>query len=139
MIKDLKRTEYKKIEKLAKLINFKFNISSISEIEKIKVYELNGEILGFIQYSINYEILDIINICVDEKFRNKNIGTQLLESIINLGEEKIMLEVKKTNKIAINFYKKNKFNNVRLIKNYYGDEDAYSMERILTWKKTYIY
>lgn len=132
MIKDLKRTEYKKIEKLAKLINFKFNISSISEIEKIKVYELNGEILGFIQYSINYEILDIINICVDEKFRNKNIGTQLLESIINLGEEKIMLEVKKTNKIAINFYKKNKFNNVRLIKNYYGDEDAYSMERILT-------
>ena len=132
MIKDLKRTEYKKIEKLAKLINFKFNISSISEIEKIKVYELNGKILGFIQYSINYEILDIINICVDEKFRNKNIGTQLLESIINLGEEKIMLEVKKTNKIAINFYKKNKFKNVRLIKNYYGDEDAYSMERILT-------
>jgi ribosomal-protein-alanine N-acetyltransferase len=49
--------------------------------------------------------------------------------ISNINNIDISLEVRSSNEEAINFYKKNKFMEVAIRKNYYGNEDAILMVR----------
>lgn len=131
MIRILPKEEYEKIVDIGKIININFSVDSISEDEIINVFEDCGKVLGFIQYKLLYETLEIINIAVKKEFQNKKIGTSLLNSVLDLGESHVLLEVNENNKGAIEFYKKNGFKTIRVIKNYYLDGDGYSMERIL--------
>ena len=95
------------------------------------VYEVDNNIIGFINYDIIYDKSEIEYIYVDEKYRNSNIATKLLEEMIKSikinNVDSITLEVKSNNKIAINFYKKNGFKEIAIRKNYYGDIDAILM------------
>lgn len=131
MIRILPKEEYEKIVDIGKIININFSVDSISEDEIINVFEDCGKVLGFIQYKLLYETLEIINIAVKKEFQKKKIGTSLLNSVLDLGENHVLLEVNENNKGAIEFYKKNGFKIIRVIKNYYLDGDGYSMERIL--------
>lgn len=99
--------------------------------KKIEYYE-EEKIMGFLEYSIIYDRMEIDNILVYEQFRNKKIGTKLMEYIIEIAKNNnlinITLEVRQSNYIAINLYKKMGFKETAIRKYYYGDEDAILME-----------
>ena len=85
---------------------------------KIFVFEENREILGYIitrkweynNHHMYYDmvILDINNMCVDEKARDKGIGRQLFnrakEYAKEIGAAKIELSVWSFNESALKFY-----------------------------------
>lgn len=110
----------------------------INDIEKNKhkecfVYEKNGETLGFYIISKILDEIEIYTIAVDELYRGQNIGSFMLEHMINFAKSlkvsKIWLEVSTKNFPAINLYQKFGFGKIRLRENYYArvHEDAYIM------------
>ena len=62
-----------------------------------------------------YEILAIATI---EEYRNKGIAQEFLDKI---KIKDIFLEVRESNQVAISFYKKNKFKEISVRKNYYSE------------------
>ena len=98
-------------------------------------FEIDDEIISFLNYSLIYERIEIEYIYTLEKYRNKNIASKLLEYHIDLGISNnctnITLEVRKSNISAINFYKKNGFKSVSIRKKYYDTEDGILMLREL--------
>lgn len=98
------------------------------------VAEHDNIIVGYIIFWIRYEDEGhIISIAVDEEHRRKDVGTQLVEAALkifkryNIGQ--IKLEVRISNKGAIDFYKDNGFIEKEVLKDYYEDyEDAVLMD-----------
>lgn len=91
-----------------------------------------NEIVGYIAISKILDTVDILSIVVKEEYKKKKVATFLLEYILKLDNiSKIMLEVRKSNTIAINFYEKFGFTKIYTRKNYYPDnhEDAYIYEK----------
>lgn len=110
----------------------------INDIEKNKhkicyVYEKNGEAVGFYIVSKILDEVEIYTIAVDELYRGQNIGSFMLDHMINLSRNlkvsKIWLEVSTKNIPAINLYQKFGFEKIRFRENYYArvHEDAYIM------------
>lgn len=110
----------------------------IDDIEKNKhkicyVYEKNGEAVGFYIVSKILDEVEIYTIAVDELYRGQNIGSFMLDHMINLSRNlkvsKIWLEVSTKNIPAINLYQKFGFEKIRFRENYYArvHEDAYIM------------
>ena len=96
-------------------------------------YHENGRVIGFLNYSLIYDRIEIDNIEVKEEHRNKKIGTKLMTYLIYNAIDNhvinITLEVRKSNDIAIKLYKRFGFREVALRKLYYGDEDGILMEK----------
>ena len=80
-----------------------------------------------------YIMLLIINIFVEKEHRGKGLGTKLMSYLITKAIEKqvvnITLEVRISNEIARDLYKRFGFREVALRKYYYGDEDGILMEK----------
>ncbi len=146
MIRDLTINDSENYLRLGKVLNNNFNslfnLDSIlnNDNEKIIGYYDNDKLVGFIHISISFEVYDIVNIVVDSDYRNKGIGTKLLNYVIdnNLECKKLMLEVRENNNNAIKFYKDNGFELINVRKNYYGDEDALIMKRDVNMKDVFI-
>ena len=132
MIKELDEKEYLTILNLGKLIKDDFSLSQIGVNDKVLVYESNNKIVAFLVYSQMYEIIDILYIAVQEDLRRQGIARSLIEYLTKLpGAEKLMLEVRESNTGALAFYKSCGFKLCRTIKNYYGRENALSLERMI--------
>ena len=94
-------------------------------------------------YAGTWHILDeahITNIAVDEQFRGKNYGQALLKKIIDdCYKEKIKyitLEVRVSNKPAINLYSKYGFQSFGKRKKYYQDNNE---DALIMWTKNIFY
>ena len=88
--------------------------------------------MGFIDFWITFDSSTVAQICVDEAYRRNHIGTELVKFMINLLKENDVLtctlEVRASNIIAQDFYKKLGFTNIIKKNNYYVDgEDAIYM------------
>ena len=96
-------------------------------------YFLDDESVAFLEYSIIYDRIEIDNIEVSEEHRGSGIGTKLMAHLVSLAIElrvdNITLEVRVSNEVARNLYKKFGFREVALRKYYYGDEDGILMEK----------
>lgn len=96
-------------------------------------YVEDSKVIGKLAYSLIYDRMEIDNIYVEEEYRKRGIGTKLMSYVIYLAIENhvvnITLEVRKSNEIARNLYKKFGFREVALRKFYYGDEDGILMEK----------
>ena len=96
-------------------------------------YLIDDKSVAYMEYSLIYDRMEIDNIQVDEEYRHQGIGTKLLAHLISLAieyrVENITLEVRMSNEIARNLYKKFGFREVALRKYYYGDEDGILMEK----------
>ena len=92
---------------------------------KIAVYKEN-DILGFLVYDLIYDRIELEYIGVKKEYRKKNIGSKLMEYLINKNLS-ISLEVDISNINAINLYEKYGFKKVSIRKNYYEGKDAYLM------------
>jgi len=108
-----------------------FTSSFVAEIE-----DDNGrpKIVGFVIFHIAADVSEIYNIAVENSYARCGIGHQLMAAAIGESTRrkasKVVLEVRKTNNPAINFYLKFKFKIGGERKNYYSNpvEDAYVME-----------
>ncbi len=99
---------------------------------------VNHEVVGFIDFMITFNSSSIVQIAVKEELRHKGIGNLLLGQMVKDCESKedvveyITLEVRESNLPARKFYKKHRFQEVTVKKQYYEDgEDAIYMVRSL--------
>lgn len=108
--------------------NLKSELQNVSS--KYIVAKENGEIVGFAGIWYSVDDAHITNIVVRKSYRNKGIGSLLLEKLIELAKPKtsLTLEVNTKNEIAQKLYLKYGFKNLGIRKKYYdGIEDAYIM------------
>lgn len=108
-------------------------------VNKVFVIE-DKKIFGFIDFMITFNSATISQIVIDEEHRHKGYAQQLLSSMETLfpktGDdivETITLEVRESNKNAINLYLKNGYEVITKKSHYYQDgEDAiYMVKRLL--------
>ncbi len=84
---------------------------------------LKGKTIGYLIAMLAGDTADILNIGIDSDFKRQGYGTALLNHLIkelkkkDIGE--ILLEVRAGNKSAIQFYKKQGFEEISVRKNYY--------------------
>lgn len=124
MIEEITKEEAETL--LKKYFFEEFGNSSIdSPFNKTVVYKLD-EIMGFINYDLIYDRIEINYIYVIEQFRNKGIAGELVK-YIDKNIKNITLEVKESNIQAINFYLKMGFKKVSLRENYYKNENGILM------------
>ena len=103
------------------------------------IQEVNKEVSGFAIQTTSLKKTHLLNIGIREKFRKKGLGQDLLNQIVStskeMGSKKIFLEVRISNKEAIELYNKSGFKKLSLKKNYYrlpdGREDALVMVKKL--------
>ena len=93
----------------------------------IYAYLIDEKICGYLMVLDSIDVYEILAIATIEKCRNKGIAQELLDKI---KTKDIFLEVRESNKKAINFYKKNNFKQISIRKGYYSDptEDAIIMK-----------
>lgn len=135
MTNKLSQEDIDEIYEIGKIINpnYKnlYDLNKLTPNDIIYTYKENNKIKGFLHIYNGIDIIDIINIAVVPDYQNQQIGTKLLEQLINNHpNKKIMLEVKSTNYIAIKLYQKFNFQPINIRKQYYKDKtDAIIMER----------
>lgn len=101
------------------------------------VAKLNQNVVGYACLWIFLGELQIANIAVTPLFRKKGIGEKIMEKIISYAElnflKRITLDVRESNKEAINLYNKFGFKIVGKRGNYYRFpvEDSLILEKIL--------
>lgn len=98
------------------------------------LYILDNKIVGFINYYMIYERLEIAEFNVLEEFQNKGFGNELLDFLIEKYhgiKTNITLEVRCDNEKAIYLYEKKGFKKKALRKNYYNGVDGILMEKEL--------
>lgn len=103
--------------------------------------EIVGYVIGelrevmFSGVSHKSSIGHILNIAVDEGWRNRGIGTRLIEEIENrfrrMGATRVTLEVRESNATARSFYLRRDFAEIGRVRAYYPDEDAVIMSKPL--------
>lgn len=93
--------------------------------------EVDDEVVGFLAVQVVMEEMEITNLAVKPEFRSKKIASALMEQINNFSGT-LFLEVRKSNKMAQNLYKKYNFEAFYTRKNYYSHptEDAILMRKI---------
>ncbi len=106
-----------------------------SSNSKYIVAILNKEIIGFAGVKFALDQADIMNIVTRKDYRNKGIGTLLLNELISICKEfkanSIFLEVNEDNKPAIKLYEKAGFESVGIRKNYYKDKNGIVMRYVV--------
>ena len=94
---------------------------------------LGGALENFYKGDIENPHLIARDIIVKEEFRGNKIGNKLMSYLVSKAIQErvinITLEVRISNEIARNMYKKFGFREVALRKFYYGDEDGILMEK----------
>jgi len=128
MIKKLTSADIDYIEQIFNLEKeiFKssaFNKSYLDTLIKgdnsfIYVYLIDDKVSGYLMVLDSIDVYEILAIATVEEYRNKGIAQELLDKI---KTKDIFLEVRESNQVAINFYKKNKFNQISIRKNYYSE------------------
>jgi len=102
----------------------------------IYVAKYNNQNIGYISGLLVSDDLNILNLGIDERYRNRGFGYQLLNYLIENKREikstNIFVELRKTNKLAFNLYLRLGFKVYNERKNYYSNpnEDAILMNLI---------
>ncbi len=94
------------------------------DYNKILCAFYDGNIVGYISYSLICGECSIENVAVKPSFRKCGIGSLILQRLLELlkeqAAESIFLEVRKSNTPAINLYKKHGFLQCGERKNFYS-------------------
>lgn len=125
------------LEKIAS-IEKSYPYETYSKIELTKMFgydyyrfliaKIDDKIVGYICATIIMEECNLMKIIVGEKFRTNGIGKKLVSKLKDICMEQnvkyIYLEVRSTNSVAIEFYKKLGFGFDGIRKGYYNGVDA---------------
>ena len=139
MIKELTLQDQELIEELEKCFETHFEKHKIKDdlnnnfFSKYFIYIEKCNIIGFINYYDLYDRFEISYIEVLETYRNKKIGSKLIEYLLKIRKEKnidnITLEVNINNINALKLYEKYDFKKVAIRPKYYDGVDGFLMER----------
>ena len=139
MIKEVNREDIELIRELEESFKDYFKSKGIEEdfdkniFSKYFIYLEKCNIIGFVNYYDLYDRFEIAYIEVKTEFRNKKIGSKLMENVIDIAQNKkvdnITLEVNINNENAIKLYNKYNFKVVAIRPRYYNGIDGYLMER----------
>ena len=99
------------------------------------VAKINGKIVGYAGMSFVIDIADLLSIVVDSSYTRQKIASLMLENIFNYCKEngicEMLLEVRASNVVAQNLYKKYNFEEISVRKKYYDNiEDAIIMKKV---------
>ena len=114
------------------IINFKINSGEFI----YWIYEQDNQIVGYLAIQKTFADIHILGIGVLESHRNNSIAKKLTQELISYFEvsdfNKILLEVRQSNNIAMSLYKSFGFKQYGVRKNYYVNEDAnlFHLEKI---------
>lgn len=101
--------------------------------QEFLVAELDGKIIACAGAEIANDTAEIESLAVDPEYRRVGVAkillAKLLDAVIKRGATFIVLEVRPSNKAAIELYKSFGFQIVEREKNYYWNEDAWIMAR----------
>ena len=140
MIRELNIKDIDLINQLETSFPDIFNIGTITNevnanpYSKYLLYLIDDKVVGFINYYLIYERLEIANFNVLETYQNQGIGKKLLSEFIKKFQNdktNITLEVRCDNEKAIHLYKKYGFVEKAIRKNYYNNADGILMEKEL--------
>lgn len=100
------------------------------------VVENEGELIGYSMSNIGKEGFHVTNIAISQEHQRKGIGSKLMHMLEAIAREcgcnRAYLEVRITNKAAIQMYKRLGYKIAHVQKLYYMDgDDAYVMEKEL--------
>ena len=128
MIKKLTSNNINYIEQIFNLEkeifkNSAFSIEYLKTLIKndnsfIYIYLIDNQVCGYLMILDSIDVYEILAIATIEEYRNKGIAQELLDKI---KIKDIFLEVRESNQVAISFYKKNKFKEISVRKNYYSE------------------
>lgn len=98
--------------------------------------EEGGQVCGYSCLIVLFEDAELANIAVAPEYRGKGVGKLLMEQMHEkakaLGAERVLLEVRVSNRNAIGLYGKYGYVRYGKRENYYADgEDAYLMSKTL--------
>lgn len=111
--------------------SFKKELSN--DVARYIVAKLGGKIVGYVGIWLIVDEGHITNVAVHKDYRGQKIGDKLIKSLVELCRKNsilaMTLEVRSSNTIARNLYKKYGFKMVGVRKEYYSDnkEDAIIM------------
>jgi ribosomal-protein-alanine N-acetyltransferase len=141
-----RKMQYKDIDHVFELEKEAFTIpwprqAFEEEIQNKLAYYIVGTIGGeVIAYGGMWLVIDeahITNIAVKQIYRNLGIGQSLIDNMIQIAQNRsihyMYLEVRQSNKIAYDLYKKKGFIENGIRRNYYPDnhEDAILMLKVI--------
>lgn len=104
-----------------------------NDVARYLVAKLDGKVVGYVGIWFVMDEGHITNVAVHSDYRGKKIGDELVKSLVNLCKENnivsMTLEVRVSNLVAQNLYKKYGFKLSGIRKEYYSDnkEDAMIM------------
>ena len=145
MIKKIERSTIELADKLTKLEKSLFGTAWDSVLINNKVnngefvywvFEQGNQIVGYLAIQKTFFDIHILGIGVLESHRNNSIAKKLTQELISYFAEsdynKILLEVRQSNDIAMSLYKSFGFKQYGVRKNYYVNEDAnlFHLEKI---------
>ena len=145
MIKIIEKSTIDLADKLAKLEKSLFEAAWDSVVINNKinngefvywVFEQDKQIVGYLAIQKTFFDIHILGIGVLESHRNNSIAKKLTKELISYFERsdfnKILLEVRQSNYIAMSLYKSFGFKQYGVRKNYYVNEDAnlFHLEKI---------
>ena len=108
-------------------------IENNNPYQKSIEFYVGDKVLGYLIYSHIYDRIEIDKLFVNEEERSKGIGTKLMSYLVCIAISarvvNMTLEVRVSNEIARELYKKFGFREVALRHLYYGDEDGILMEK----------
>lgn len=118
---DIESTSYNEI--LTKE-NLEYEINE-NPVSTVLIYYENNIPLGYIDYWITFDSSTIFKITIKDIYRNKGIGSKLIEEMIkDLKMQDVLystLEVRKDNINAIKLYKKYNYKEITIKSHYYKD------------------
>ena len=129
MIFELKKENIEELEGSFINKNEILNEFESNPFAKFLLLKEDNEIIGYIYYSDIYDRLEINQFEINNQYRNKGKGKQLLQYLIDKEKKNITLEVKKDNYSAIKVYESKDFKHIAVRKGYYNGIDGLLMER----------
>ena len=114
-----------------------FSELTINRYARYFVLEKDNEVVGYLGLWHKGSSFHITNIAIAENLRRKGYGEKFLKFIEKIAAthriKKISLEVRKSNCIAQDMYRKYGYKVIKFLKNYYQEEkeDALVMEKKL--------
>ncbi len=97
-------------------------------------FEGRETLAGYIVFWVVYGEAHILNITIKDGFRRQGLGLYLMLHVLDMMKanrvDDVFLEVRKSNRAALELYRKLNFKESYERKKYYGDEDAIVMRLV---------
>jgi len=138
VIRNAKMTDLNKMKEInERCLQENYNIEFWHEIWNTNksccfVAVFSGMIIGYVLSSAN----DIVSFAVDEEYRNKKVGKELMKNVLNNFKSDVRLNVRISNDAARMLYKNLGFTDDTTVKDYYRNPVEDSIEMVKKYDKT---